>query len=53
MQIIIVGAGLGGLGTALALRTATISHEVLVLESAEQLAEVSSLNGREDCEVKY
>lgn len=53
MKIIIIGAGLGGLGTALALRTAAISHEVLVLESAPQLAEVSIVIGRGDCELKY
>lgn len=43
MDIIIVGAGLGGLGTALALKTTAPSHNVLVLESAPELAEVSRL----------
>ncbi|OJJ82587.1 uncharacterized protein ASPGLDRAFT_1496110 [Aspergillus glaucus CBS 516.65] len=42
MDIVIVGAGLGGLGTALTLKTAAPSHNVLVLESAPELAEIGA-----------
>lgn len=44
MNIVIVGAGLGGLGTALALKIAAPSINVLVLEAAAELAEVSRLH---------
>lgn len=44
MNIIIVGAGLAGLGSALALKTSAPSLEVLVLEAAPELAEVSKLD---------
>jgi len=39
-QIIIVGAGLGGLGAAIALSLA--GHDVEVFESASEIGEVSS-----------
>jgi 2-polyprenyl-6-methoxyphenol hydroxylase-like FAD-dependent oxidoreductase len=39
IQVIIVGAGLGGLGAAIAILLA--GHDVLVLESASEIAEVS------------
>lgn len=38
LQVIIVGAGLGGLGAAIAILLA--GHDVLVLESASEIAEV-------------
>lgn len=40
MDIVIVGAGLGGLAAALAIRTASAAHNVLVIEATAQLAEV-------------
>lgn len=46
MNIVIVGAGLGGLGTALALKIAAPSINVLVLEAAAELAEVSRLHNQ-------
>ncbi|CRL22669.1 Aromatic-ring hydroxylase-like [Penicillium camemberti] len=42
MNIVIVGAGLGGLGTALALKIAAPSINVLVLEAAAELAEIGA-----------
>lgn len=40
MEIVIVGAGLGGLAAALAVKCGGPAHGVLVIESAPQLAEV-------------
>lgn len=40
LKIIIVGAGLGGLGAAIALRLA--GHEVVILESAREIGEVGA-----------
>jgi hypothetical protein len=42
MEIVIVGAGLGGLAAALAVKSANPPHKVLVIESAPQLAEVGA-----------
>ncbi|RVX74753.1 hypothetical protein B0A52_01030 [Exophiala mesophila] len=42
MDIVVVGAGLGGLAAALAVRTASAAHKVLVLEAASKLTEVRS-----------
>lgn len=42
LNIVVIGAGLGGLAVALALRTATSRHVITVLESAPALAEVIS-----------
>lgn len=39
IQVVIVGAGMGGLGTAIALRRA--GHKVIVLEQAPEFGEVS------------
>ncbi len=39
IQVVIVGAGLGGLGAAIALRRA--GHKVIVLEQAPEFGEVS------------
>ncbi len=38
LQVVIVGAGLGGLGTAISLRKA--GHKVIVLEQAPEFIEV-------------
>ncbi|KAF9884613.1 hypothetical protein FE257_001435 [Aspergillus nanangensis] len=40
LKIIVVGAGLGGLGSAISLRLA--GHEVVILESARELGEVGA-----------
>lgn len=40
MDIVIVGAGLGGLAAALAIRTASAAHKVLVIEATARLTEV-------------
>lgn len=42
MKIIIVGAGLAGLSTALALAQSKTKHEIILLESASKLAEVGA-----------
>lgn len=39
MKILIIGAGLGGLAAAVALRSESTAHEVLVVDSAPELAE--------------
>ena len=41
LQVIIVGAGMGGLGTAISLRRA--GHKVVVLEQAPEFIEASHL----------
>jgi cation diffusion facilitator CzcD-associated flavoprotein CzcO len=38
LQVIVVGAGLGGLGAAISILLA--GHDILVLESASEIAEV-------------
>lgn len=40
MKIIIIGAGLGGLALAVSLRSETHRHDVVVIDSAPELAEV-------------
>ncbi|PSN59395.1 salicylate hydroxylase [Corynespora cassiicola Philippines] len=42
MHIIIVGAGLAGLSTAISLSHSSTGHKILLLESAPQLAEVGA-----------
>ncbi|KAJ4348193.1 uncharacterized protein N0V89_009565 [Didymosphaeria variabile] len=42
MQIIIVGAGLAGLSTALALSHSSAKHRIVLLESASALAEIGA-----------
>ncbi|OBT97710.1 hypothetical protein VE01_05027 [Pseudogymnoascus verrucosus] len=42
LNIVVIGAGLGGLAVALALRTATSRHVITVLESAPALAEIGA-----------
>ncbi|KAF1927677.1 FAD/NAD(P)-binding domain-containing protein [Didymella exigua CBS 183.55] len=42
MQIIIVGAGLAGLSTALALSHSATKHHIILLESASALAEIGA-----------
>ncbi len=39
IQVIVVGAGLGGLGAAIAILLA--GHDILVLESTSEIAEVT------------
>ena len=39
LKVIIVGAGIGGLATAISIRRKS-DHEVLVLDSAEEFGEV-------------
>lgn len=41
LNIVIIGAGLGGLAAALSLKQESPNHDVLVVESAPVLAEVS------------
>jgi 2-polyprenyl-6-methoxyphenol hydroxylase-like FAD-dependent oxidoreductase len=41
LQVVIVGAGIGGLGTAISLRKA--GHRVIVLEQAPEFTEVIRL----------
>lgn len=40
IHVIIIGAGLAGLGAALATKTANPNHQVTVLEAVRGLAEV-------------
>lgn len=42
LHILVVGAGLGGLAAALSIKHEQPHHEVLVVESAPELAEVTS-----------
>ena len=49
MNIAIVGAGLGGLAAALAVKCGAPEHDVLVIEAAQHLAEV----GKTSLEVDY
>lgn len=42
MRIIIVGAGLAGLSTALALSQSSTEHDIILLESASALAEIGA-----------
>lgn len=42
MQIIVVGAGLAGLSTALALTHSTTEHHIVLLEAASALAEIGA-----------
>ena len=44
LKIIIVGAGLGGLAAAISIKTENPIHDVHVLESAPELAEVSRVS---------
>lgn len=41
LNIVIIGAGLGGLAAALSVKQESPNHDVLVVESASELAEVS------------
>lgn len=43
LNIVIIGAGLGGLAAALSIKQESPTHDVLVVESAPVLAEVISL----------
>jgi threonine dehydrogenase-like Zn-dependent dehydrogenase len=51
MDIVIVGAGLGGLAAALAVKSGNPAHKVLVIESAPQLAEVGAYLNCSGCDV--
>lgn len=42
LNIVVIGAGLGGLAAALSIKQESPHHDVLVVESAHVLAEVSS-----------
>lgn len=41
LKIVIIGAGLGGLAAAISLKHESQEHDVLVVESAPELAEVN------------
>lgn len=41
LKIVVIGAGLGGLAAALSVKQESPQHDVLVVESAPVLAEVS------------
>ena len=40
LRFLIIGAGLGGLAAAISLKNERAAHDVLVIESASELAEV-------------
>jgi salicylate hydroxylase len=40
LKVLIIGAGLGGLAAAVSVKSESPDHEILVLESAPELAEV-------------
>lgn len=43
LQILIVGAGLGGLAAAISIKLEKSEHNVQVIESAQELVEVCAL----------
>jgi 2-polyprenyl-6-methoxyphenol hydroxylase-like FAD-dependent oxidoreductase len=45
LNIVVIGAGLGGLAAALSIKQESPAHDVLVVESAPVLAEVRLVQG--------
>ena len=45
LNIVVIGAGLGGLAAALSIKHESPAHDVLVVESASVLAEVRLVQG--------